>query len=105
MIAEKSCFVVYRYVSPNIDQITGTLRLNGFDIADSLCCMFLTDRFPQLLRCEVALHFINTSDINDSTLNYYWEHLTLVTYVSRILFIRVALYLTVTLYTCSTSCP
>ena len=31
-----SCFVVHRYVSQNIDAITGTLRLNEFDIADSL---------------------------------------------------------------------
>ena len=28
--------MVHRYVSQNIDAITGTLRLNGFDIADSL---------------------------------------------------------------------
>ena len=47
-------------VSQNIDAVTGTLRLNRFDIADSLCCMYLIDRFSHLLRCEVALHFINT---------------------------------------------
>ena len=54
------CIVEYRYVSHNTDAITGTLRLNRFDIADSLCCMYLIDRFSHLLRCEVALHFINT---------------------------------------------
>ena len=30
-----------RYVSQNIDAITGTLRLNRLGIADSLCCMYL----------------------------------------------------------------
>ena len=51
--------VLRHYVSQNIDVITVTLRLNRFDFADSLCCMYLIDRFSQLLRCEVALHFIN----------------------------------------------
>ena len=36
------------------------IRLNRFDIADSLCCMYAIDRFPQFLRCKVQLHFINT---------------------------------------------
>ena len=40
--------------------ILGTLRLNRFDCADSLCCTYLIDRFSQFLTCEVALHFINT---------------------------------------------
>ena len=52
--------VLRHYVSHNIDAITGTLRLNRFDIAASLCCMYLIDRLSQLLRCEVALHYINT---------------------------------------------
>ena len=30
---------------------------------DSICCMYLIDKFSQLLRCEVLLHFINTWDI------------------------------------------
>ena len=51
--------------SQNIDAITGTLQLNRFDIVDSVCCMYLTDRFSQLLSCEVALYFINTRHIND----------------------------------------
>ena len=46
--------------SQNIDAITGTLQLNTFDNADSVCCIYLTDRFSQLLSCEVALYFINT---------------------------------------------
>ena len=29
--------------------------------------MYLIDRFSQLLRCDVALHFISTRDINDLT--------------------------------------
>ena len=45
------------------------------------------NRFSQLLRCEVALYFISTWDINDLTFNYYWKQLQLypsdVTYVSR----------------------
>ena len=48
-----------RYV-PRTDAINETLRLNRFDIADSFCYMYLIDRFSHLLRCEVALHFINT---------------------------------------------
>ena len=39
IIAEEPCFVVYCYVSQNTGAITGTLRLNRFDFADSLCCM------------------------------------------------------------------
>ena len=65
--------------------------------------MYLTDRFSQLLRCEVALHYINVWDINDLTFNYYWKKLQLpvwryvcVTHV----FVRVALYLNVTHSTC-----
>ena len=54
------CGILRHYVSQNIDAITGTLRLNIFDIADSLCCMYLIDRFSQLLRCEVPLHVIKT---------------------------------------------
>ena len=45
------CGVLRRYVSQNIGAVTGNLRLNR-----------LTDRFSQLLRCEVVLHFINTWD-------------------------------------------
>ena len=26
---------------------------------DSLCCMFLIDRFSHVLRCEVTLHFVS----------------------------------------------
>ena len=48
--------VLRHYVSQNIDAIT----LNRFGVADSLCCMYSIGRFSQLLRCEVALHFINT---------------------------------------------
>ena len=36
-----------------------------------ICCMYLIDRFSQLIRCLVALHFKNTWDINDLTLKYY----------------------------------
>ena len=42
------CGVLTRCVSQNIDAITGTLRLNRVDIADSLCYMYLTDRFSQM---------------------------------------------------------
>ena len=48
--------VLRHYVSQNIDAIT----LNRFDVADSLCCIYSIDRFSHLLRCEVALHLINT---------------------------------------------
>ena len=51
------CDVLRRYVSQNIDAITATLQLNRFDIEDSLCCMYLIERFSQLFRCEAALHF------------------------------------------------
>ena len=59
IIAEEILFraVLRHYVSHNIDAMTGTLRLNRFDIADLLCCMYLIDRYSQLLRCEVALDF------------------------------------------------
>ena len=62
IIAEEILFrdVLRHYVSQNIDAIIGTLRLNRFDFANSLCCMYLIDRFSQLLRCEVVFHFINT---------------------------------------------
>ena len=63
--------VLRHYVSRNIDAITGTLWLNIFDIADSLCCMYLIDRFSQFLRCEVALLCFKTGwskvFIKDST--------------------------------------
>ena len=62
-MAEEILFraVLRHYVSHNINAITVTLRLNRFDTADSVCCMYLIDRFSQFLRCEVALHFaINT---------------------------------------------
>ena len=49
--------VLRRYVSQNIFTITGTLWLNRF----TLLYVFL-----QLLRYEVALHFINI-DINNKT--------------------------------------
>ena len=39
--------------------------------------MYLIDRFSQLLRCDVALHFINTWDINDLTVGNYWKKLQL----------------------------
>ena len=48
--------VLKRYVSQNIVAITGTLRLNRFTLLES---MYLIDRFSQLSRREVALHFIN----------------------------------------------
>ena len=54
--------------------ITGILRLIRFTLFNF---MFLINRFPQLLRCEVALHFINTWDINDFTFDYYWKQLQL----------------------------
>ena len=54
------CGVLRRYVSQNIVAISGTLRLNRFTL---LYVSYLIDRFSQLLRCEVALHFINTWDI------------------------------------------
>ena len=59
IIAEEILFraVLRHYVSHNIDAMTETLRLNRFDIADSLCCMYLIDRFSQFLGCEVALDF------------------------------------------------
>ena len=74
IIVEETLFsgVLRHDVSQNIDAITGTLRLNSFDIADSLCCMYLIDRFSQLLRCKVSLYFINTWDINDLT--FYYSH-------------------------------
>ena len=62
------CGVLRRYVSQNIVAITGTLRLNRF-----ICCMYLTDWFSQLLRCDVELHFIDTWDINDLTFDYHWK--------------------------------
>ena len=34
--------------------------LDRYDEIDSVCCMYLIDRFLQLLRCEVMLHSINT---------------------------------------------
>ena len=37
--------------------------------------MYLIDRFSLLLRCDVALHFINTWGINDLTFDYYWKQL------------------------------
>ena len=102
------CGVLRHYVSQNNDVLTGTLRLNRFDFADSLCCMYLIDRISQLLRYEDALHFINTRDINNLTFNYYWKQLQLPVWryicVTDV-FIRIALYLTVTHSTCSTSCP
>ena len=72
IIAEETLFrVLLRHdVSQNIDAITGTLRLNSFDIADSICCMYSIDRFWKLLRCKVSLYFINTWDINDLTFEY-----------------------------------
>ena len=71
------CGVLRDYVSQNNDVLTETLRLNRFDFADSLCCMYLIDRFSQLLRCEDALHSINTRDINNLTFKYYWKQLQL----------------------------
>ena len=73
--------VMRHHVSQNVDAITGTRWLNRFDITDSLYCMYLIDRFLQLLRCEVALHFINavthstcsTSSVNG---NYKFTNLT-----------------------------
>ena len=62
----------------------------------------------QLLKCGVALHFKNTWEINDLTFEYYWKQLQLRVwrYVSVTdVFIRVALYLTITHSICSTSCP
>ena len=39
--------------------------------------MYLIDRFSHLLRCEVALHFVNTWDINVLTFDYHWKQLQL----------------------------
>ena len=58
IIAGKSsgfCGFLRRYVSQNIVAITGNVRLNRFTLF-----YVLIDRFSQLLRCEVVLHFINT---------------------------------------------
>ena len=56
------CGVLRRDVSKNIVAITETLRLNRF-----ICCMYLTDRFSQLLRCDVELHFIMLSSFRCSS--------------------------------------
>ena len=89
IIAEEILFrgVLRYFLARDTGAITGTLRLNRFDIADSLCCMYLIDRFSQLLRCEVALHFMGTWDISDLTLNCFWSNCyfnysSAVTYVS-----------------------
>ena len=99
------CGVLKRYVSQNIVAITGTLRLNRFTLLES---MYLIDRFSQLSRREVALHFINIWDINDLSFDYYWKQLQLPSWryvcVTDV-FIRVALYLTIMHSTCNTSCP
>ena len=58
-------YYLRHYVSHNIDAISGTLWLNIFNIAGLPGCMYLIDRFSQFLRCEVALHFMNTQDIKD----------------------------------------
>ena len=43
-----------------------------YGLIDSLCFMHLIDRFSQLLRCEVVLHFINTCDIKyQRSRNFY----------------------------------
>ena len=39
--------------------------------------MYLIDRFSHLLRCEVAVHFVNTWDINVLTFDYHWKQLQL----------------------------
>ena len=39
--------------------------------------MYLIDRFSHLLGCEVALHFVNTWDINVLTFDYHWKQLQL----------------------------
>ena len=66
--------------------------------------MYLTDRFLQLLICEVAF----TSDVNDLTFICSWKQLQLPVWryvcVTDV-FVREALYLSVTYSTCSTSCP
>ena len=52
IIAEEILFrgvLRHCFYSENIDAITGSLRLNTLDIADSLCCMYLIARFSQLL--------------------------------------------------------
>ena len=67
--------VLRKYNSLNIVAITYTVTLQ-INI-DSLCCMYLIDRFSQLLRCEVALHFVNTWDINVLTFDYHWKQLQL----------------------------
>ena len=51
------CGVLRRFLSQNIVAITGTLRLNRFNL---LYVFLKLTGFSQLLRCEVALHFINT---------------------------------------------
>ena len=43
-----------------------------YGLIDSLCFMYLIDRFSQVLRCEVVLHFINTCDIKyQRSRNFY----------------------------------
>ena len=71
--------VLRRYVSQNIVAVTVTLRLNRFTL------LYVFNGFSQLLRCEVALHFINTWDINNLTFDRYWKQLQLPdgTYVLR----------------------
>ena len=44
---------------------------SGNPVLWCICFMYLIDRFSQLIRCLVPLHFKNTWDINDLTLNYY----------------------------------
>ena len=66
--------------------------------------MCLTDRFSRLLRCEVAF----TWDVNDLTFICSWKQLQLPVWryvcVTDV-FVREALYLSVTHSTCSTACP
>ena len=55
IIAEEILLWAMRhYVSQNLDAITGTLRLNRFDITDSLCCMDLTPASQVEVGCPWA---------------------------------------------------
>ena len=70
IIAGKSsgfCGFLRLNLSQNIVAITGNVRLYRFTLF-----YVLIDRFSQLLRCEVVLHFINTWDMKYSlSRNFY----------------------------------
>ena len=62
------CGALRRYVSQNIVAVTGILRLNRF----TFLYVFNWYIFV-LLRSDVAIHLINTWNINDITFDYFWK--------------------------------